>query len=106
MTMNEPVSWILPLAAGVLLGAMFFGGLWWTIRKGLTSRHPAAWFLGSQLLRMSVALTGFYLVAGGHWERLLVCLVGFLIARFAVARLTRSSGDTQSQLAKEASDAS
>ena len=23
------------LAAGVLLGAIFFGGLWWTVRKSI-----------------------------------------------------------------------
>lgn len=103
--MNELLSLILPWAAGMLLGTVFFGGLWWTIRQGLSSKRPAVWFLGSQLLRMSVTLTGFYLVADGHWERLLVCLVGFISARFIVARLTRSWGDNQSHLAKESSDA-
>ena len=104
--MNDLQSFILPWTAGVVLGAMFFGGLWWTVRKGLSSRHPALWFLVSQLLRMSVTLVGFYVVAGGHWERLLACLVGFITARFVVARLTRSSGDNQTHLVKEVSDAS
>ena len=96
MMMNEPLSLILSWSAGVLIGAIFFGGLWWTVQKGLSSRHPAMWFLISQLLRMSFALTGFYLVAGGQWERLLACLVGFICARFVVARLTQSSGGHQS----------
>ena len=61
----------LALAAGVLLGAVFFGGLWWTVRKGLSSEQPALWFLGSLLLRTSITLAGFYFVSGGHWERLL-----------------------------------
>ena len=46
-----------------LLGAIFFGGLWWTVRKGVASRRPALWFLGSLLLRTSIALAGFYVVA-------------------------------------------
>lgn len=95
--MNEPLSLILSLSAGVLLGAIFFGGLWWTVRKGLSSKSPALWFLGSQLLRTSVTLIGFYLVAGGHWERLLACLVGFICARAIVALLTRTSDGNQSQ---------
>ena len=87
--MNETLSLALALVTGVLLGAMFFGGLWWTVRKGLSSRQPALWFLGSLLLRTSVALAGFYFIARGHWERLLVCLFGFIIARLIVMRLTR-----------------
>ncbi|MEQ8667621.1 MAG: ATP synthase subunit I [Pirellulales bacterium] len=106
MTMNDVLSLILPWSAGVLLGAIFFGGLWWTVSKGLSSKHPALWFLVSQLLRTSITLTGFYLVAGGHWERLMACLVGFISARFIVARLTRSPGDKQSRWAKEVGDAS
>ena len=86
--MNE--TWILILAGvvGVLLGALFFGGLWWTVRKSVSSQRPALWFFGSFLLRMSLVLVGFYWVAGGQWERLLACLVGFILARLIVMRLT------------------
>ena len=79
-TMNETLSLMLALAAG-LLGAMFFGGLWWTVQKGVSSKRSALWFFGSLLLRTSIALAGFYFIARGHWERLLVCLVGFIMAR-------------------------
>ena len=58
--------------------------------------------LAGLLLRMSVALAGFYFVSGGQWERLLLCLVGFVIARLVVTRLTRSSGDNQSVPVQEA----
>ncbi|WP_372661060.1 ATP synthase subunit I, partial [Hydrogenophaga sp.] len=60
-------------------------------RRLLASPRPALWFLGSLLLRTGVALTGFYLVGGGHWQRLLACLVGFVLARLLVTRLTRAS---------------
>ena len=86
----------------MLLGAIFFGGLWWTVRKGVSSEQPALWFFGSLLLRMSIALAGFYLVSGGHWERLLLCLVGFVMARLVVTWLTRSSEDNQSRSGQEA----
>ncbi|MFZ0933084.1 MAG: ATP synthase subunit I [Bryobacteraceae bacterium] len=85
--MNETLTLVLAGGAGVILGAFFFGGLWWTIRKGVVSRQPALWFLGSLLLRMSVALAGFYFVSGGHWESLVLCLVGFVMARLLLARL-------------------
>ncbi len=86
--MNETWTWIWAGMAGAVLGAMFFGGLWWTVRKTVSSQQPALWFFGSFLLRMSLTLAGFYWVAGGQWERLLACLVGFILARLIVMRLT------------------
>jgi F1F0 ATPase subunit 2 len=99
--MNETVTLVLALVTGVLLGAMFFGGLWWTVRKGISSTHPAIWFLGSLLLRTSIVLVGFYVVAWGHWERLLLCLLGFVMARLIVTWFTRAA-EEPTYLAQEA----
>ena len=103
--MNEPLTLILAGAAGVLLGALFFGGLWWTVRKGVSSPRPALWFLGSMLLRMGIVLPGFYFVGGGKWQRLLACLLGFVIGRLLVMRLTRTPIQHPNSLTKEASHA-
>ena len=102
--MNDTLGLMLGLLMGVLLGAMFFGGLWWTVQKGISSNRPVLWFFGSMLLRTSIALAGFYLVARGHWERLLVCLLGFLIARLVVMRFTRVR-EKPTNLAEEVSHA-
>jgi F1F0 ATPase subunit 2 len=89
----------LAFLAGVLLGALFFGGLWWTVQKGVTSEWPAAWFLGSLLLRTGMVLAGFYIVSQGHWSRLAVCLLGFLLARvLVVKRLTRAPAQEQTAI--------
>ncbi len=103
--MNE--LFILPMAltAGLLLGAIFFGGLWWTVRKSVASRFPGLWTFGSLLLRMSVTLAGFYLVGRAHWQPLVACLLGFVIARFIVTRLTRPSVEQFAARAQEASRA-
>ena len=85
--MSETASLLLAGGAGVLLGAAFFGGLWYTVRRGLTSKRPAVLFLGSLLLRTGIVLAGFYLVAGGRGGRLLACLLGFVVARLIVTRL-------------------
>jgi F1F0 ATPase subunit 2 len=103
--MNETLALALAWAAGGALGAIFFGGLWWTVRRGVSSKQPAVWFCGSLLLRMTVALAGFYFVGRGHWERLLLCLLGFVMARLAVTWLTRPSAENQSRAAEEASHA-
>jgi F1F0 ATPase subunit 2 len=95
--MPDALVLALAWAAGVLLGAMFFGGLWWTVRKGLTSTQPALWFAGSLLVRTAIALAGFYLVARGHWERLVLCLLGFVVARLVVTWITRRPGDNRNR---------
>ena len=87
--MNEAVSLSGVLLEGLLLGVGFFGGLWWTVQKGLTAKNPALWFFGSTLLRVSLVLGGFYLIARDDWRALLVGLLGFVIARMAVTRFTR-----------------
>jgi F1F0 ATPase subunit 2 len=90
--MSEYLLLVPALAAGLLLGLFFFGGLWWTVVRGVSSRQPALWFLGSLLLRMSGALAGFYYVGRGDWRRLLLCLLGFVLARLWVKWLTRQPG--------------
>ena len=77
------------LAIGIFLGVLFFGGLWWTVRRGLTAANPALWFGVSALIRMAMTLSGLYYVARGGWPSLLACLCGLLIARVATTRLTR-----------------
>ena len=101
--MTEFLILALALAEGLSIGAVFFGGLWWTIHKGVSSNHPAIWFFGSLLLRTGIVLAGFYFVSGGHWERLLLCMVGFALGRIVVTRLTQTTAPTC--LAKEASHA-
>jgi len=103
--MNETLMLVLAGAAGGGLGAVFFGGLWWTVRKGVSCKQPALWFLASLLLRMSIALAGFYFVSGGHWRRLVACLLGFVLARLVVTWLTRPAGENQTRPAQEASHA-
>ena len=101
--MSEFLSLATTLVAGVLLGAFFFVGLWWTVRRGVSSEWPALWFFGSLLVRMSITLTGFYFVGQEHWERWLSCLIGFVVARLITWWLTRLSGDNQTGPAQEAS---
>jgi F1F0 ATPase subunit 2 len=98
---NETLTLALAWLLGWALGAIFFGGLWWTVRKGLSSQHPAVWFFSSMLLRMVFALAGFYFIGRGHWQRLLLCLVGFVMGRLLVTWLTRPSAESQNRSAQE-----
>ena len=104
--MNETLILMLALMAGLFLGALFFGGLWWTVQKAVFSQRPAVWLVSSLLLRMCIVLVGLYYVAGGHWQRLLACLVGIVIARFVVSRLVRLPVAPSDDSAKEVDHAS
>ena len=87
--MNDYLRLALVFSFGLLLGAVFFGGLWWTVRKGISAKRPGLLFLGSMLLRTGVVLNGFYFAAGNDSPRLMICLLGFIGARIIVSRLTR-----------------
>ena len=103
--MTETLTLTLAWMAGGALGAIFFGGLWWTVRKACASECPALWHFGSLLLRMSITLVGFYFVSGGEWKRLVLCLLGFTVARLLVTWLTRTPGENLTHSAKEANHA-
>ena len=74
------------LVEGMLLGLFFFVGLWWTVRKLDSTKHVALLFLGSLLIRTSIVVLGFYFILGDDWQRLVVGLFGFVIARIIVTR--------------------
>ncbi len=103
--MNEAAALVLAGIAGVFFGAVFFGGLWWTVRKGVASKRPALWFLVSLLLRTGIVFAGFYLVSEGRWDRLLACLIGFIAARFMVTRFAGPPAEPPACPAREASHA-
>jgi F1F0 ATPase subunit 2 len=103
--MNETLSLAAGWLAGMLLGAFFFGGLWWTVRRGVSSNHPARWFFGSLLLRTGIVVLGFYFILGDDWRRLLAGLLGFIAARLIAMQLTRETKETR-HMAQEAGHAS
>lgn len=103
--MNEVLRLALAMAAGCLLGAIFFGGLWWTVRRSAASPRPALWFVASLLLRMSIAFTGFYAVGREHWQPLLLCLLGFVLARLTATWLVQTPTANRTPRAREASHA-
>ncbi|MGB5396690.1 MAG: ATP synthase subunit I [Gammaproteobacteria bacterium] len=86
------------LLEGALLGVFFFAGLWWTVRKIESSKYVALLFLGSMLLRTSVVILGFYFILGDNWQRLLAGLLGFVIARIIVTRLTRIAEQSKNSI--------
>jgi len=102
---NEIFIQTLAFVTGTLLGGLFFGGLWLTVRTMINTKLPQIWFIVSLLLRTGITMAGFYFVCAGHLDRLVLCLSGFIIARFIVNRII-GTPTKSTNTAQEASHAS
>ena len=100
--MSDAVHWVAAMLAGAALGAVFFGGLWWTVQRGAVSPSPARWFLGSFVLRTAIVLAGFYFIGAGQLVPLGLCLIGFLLARAMVLFATRPTREAVAQQSSRA----
>lgn len=99
--MSEAAYLVVAGVQGTLLGAVFFGGLWWTVRRAVLSKQPAVWFLASLAVRTLIAIAGFWLAARGDWRRLVACLVGFVVSRIVIIRLTAVGVEKEGRLLRE-----
>ncbi|HOD35448.1 MAG TPA: ATP synthase subunit I [Syntrophales bacterium] len=84
--MPEVLPLVLSLGAGAVLGMIYFGGLWHTVRKLAGTQKPVSTMLWSFAVRTGIVMTGFYFVMGGRWERLVAALLGFLLIREVLIR--------------------
>ncbi|SIS53445.1 F1/F0 ATPase, subunit 2 [Zobellia uliginosa] len=88
--MNDLVMTLSVLFGGAGLGFLFFGGLWFTSKKMLSSKKPVLWYLGSLSIRVGLTLLGFYYLGQNNFKYMLICLLGFVAARFIVIRMTKT----------------
>lgn len=84
--MNQAVLLALAFGGGLVVGLLYFGGLWFTVSYLPRARRPELVSLGSLVLRLALTLVAFYLIMGGRWERLLVALAGFVLMRTVLVR--------------------
>jgi len=74
------------LVWGSLLGLMYFGGLWLTLRRLTEVKHQTIWVLGSLAIRNVLAVVGFFPVVKLGWHYALICLLGFILVRYIWVR--------------------
>ena len=91
ITMNEISQLFGPFLAGLILGLVYFGGLWFTVKRTIANEHSHFWLLPSLFLRMAIVLLGFYFVSQGKLLNLLVCFCAFLLVRIVLVRRLRPS---------------
>lgn len=86
--MNAPsLGLITALAGGMALGALFFAGLWLTVRTLGLSRHPGLLMAASYVLRMLLLIGGLYLLGSGNWQSFAAALTGIIVTRTLMLRL-------------------
>jgi len=96
MDMTVILHVLVGLLLGGVLGLAFFGGLWYTVRNLPRARHPAVLALASFMVRLALAVGGFYLVlrltaiAG-----VVSAVIGFVGARFALTRVLASAHSSE-----------
>jgi F1F0 ATPase subunit 2 len=66
---------------GVILGIIFFGGLYWTIQQLAETKHPALLMTISLLLRMAILLGVMFYVAKGGYQGILLAMLGMIVVR-------------------------
>ncbi len=95
MTMHEIAMLLVAALVGAVLGGVFFGGLWWTVRAIVASTNGVLLQLASLVGRTAIVLVGFHLASAGELRRLLACTAGFVTARILVARWVRRQPENQ-----------
>ena len=79
-------QFIISAVTGATLAYVFFGGLWWTVNRTLTSASPHLVVLSSFLIRMAIVLSGFWWIARAGWRQLLVATGSFMLLRLVLVR--------------------
>lgn len=83
------IALVLGVGAGVVLGGLYFGALWLTVRRIPDARRPGLLVAGSYAVRLGVLGVGLVaVVRGGGAPSLMGALLGLLVIRqLMVARV-------------------
>ena len=81
------IAAVLSIAIGALLGLLFYGGLWLTVRRLATTDHPVLLTLGSFWIRLLVVLTAFVWLARSGLANGVIAMASFILGRLAVSRV-------------------
>ena len=74
------------ICAEAIIGAAYFVSMRWTVDRLVRARQPMIWLLGGAGVRIALVLPLFYIVMAGQWQRMLVCLAGFVAVRAFATR--------------------
>lgn len=72
---------IFSIISGGLTGLIYFGGLWYTVKKLPSSAVPHGLMIFSMALRLAIVLMAFLMLIRLHWIYLLIALIAFILVR-------------------------
>lgn len=67
---------------GMVLGLIFFGGLYWSVQRIGRVKNPGPLMLISGVVRMAVLLLGLYFLGSNDISRFLAVLAGVVVVKF------------------------
>ncbi len=84
---------LLSIISGGIVGLVFFGGLWLSVRVIDRIKHPGWLMLFSFVIRITVFVGAFYAIAKyGNWLYLVIALASALIVRTILIRTIGRKG--------------
>ncbi len=87
--MSDNFTLGLALISGLALGIFFFGGLWLTVQRMVSSKISPLWLMIGSIFRLAVVCFGFYYIGKGNWKAMCIALGGFILARFVIMQFTK-----------------
>ncbi len=72
---------VIAFLTGVLLGVVFFGGLYFSVNRMVDMKHPAVFMIASLIIRMLIVVLGLYLIRGDNFYNIPLALLGIILAR-------------------------
>lgn len=85
--MNINIYTLISLFIGLILGLLYFAGLWLTVKNMQKSRSPVALTLVSFFLRTAaIMLVLIFVARQGNYVNIIVLLAGFIFGRFILSR--------------------
>jgi F1F0 ATPase subunit 2 len=94
---SSPLVLALAALAGIFLGILYFGGLWWTIQR-ISQSSQSVWLLAvSFILRTILIMGGFFVITNGKLERLAVSMLAFFVTRFFFIKYFQPQAERSTQ---------
>lgn len=67
---------------GIILGILFFGGLYLTVGKLNEVKNPSLLVIFSFIIRMAILLGGLFYLSKKGYQAILLALVGIVLVKF------------------------
>jgi F1F0 ATPase subunit 2 len=82
----NPMLWGLAVIGGVLLGLLYFGGLWMTLQYITRTNRPKTLLGMSLIIRVCLVMVGFWIIVRKDPMLFMVTFAAFLMTRVILTR--------------------